>query len=118
MTYAHDSLKTHYIYLARFSQELAITFKADLVFWAGDNQVREGKEREGKKEKKKKKRNNQISPLPSPSLPFPLQVYNQNFVSAIAKDLRDTFTNHPKSTWVKDIPIYTQSESVNINLLG
>ena len=41
MNYAHDSLKTHYRYLARFSQELCVAFRANGVFWAGDNQVRE-----------------------------------------------------------------------------
>jgi hypothetical protein len=83
MKYAHDSLKAHYRYLARFSQQLCITFRAKGVFWVGDNQV-----------------------------------YNQNFVSALSDDLLYEFYDHPKASWIHDVPIYSQMKSVNINLLG
>merc|ERR1712137_123631 len=46
------------------------------------------------------------------------QVSNHNFVAQHSDKLREEFLSHTKVDWIKDCPIYTQINRININLEG
>lgn len=46
------------------------------------------------------------------------QVANHPFVQSFANVLREEFLNHPKRHWIQNVPVYTQTASININIYG
>lgn len=46
------------------------------------------------------------------------QISNSKFVEAKKELLYNEFLNHPKTSWINNVPIYAQTKDFNINLEG
>ncbi len=124
--HANRALFVHYKYLFRVAQHLSVMFVGKGVFLAGDNQVYIYINIYIALLSCSYHSTNQSLYLSiHTSIHIHLSIYqsilqvaNDPFVSQHIEEYRQVYLDHTKTEWIRNNPVYRQTKSANLNLLG